>query len=242
MLTESINSRKAEYFDLSGNDMEPHELDSPSSDGQNYSRNHIHIEDHFNSMRDLQNEPISREMGSERRNQEINDNDTKMFQEELFKIHGEHDIQNMQSQQVVNDLLRQIQTQVPPPYAISDSRPKPLFPQGPVMQKHLRAVGMSQQPRKPNAASSSSNNDPESTHELKGAVGRPRNHGVPTETRTDPFYWQAQPTESIRTQLSNRGWRTPHFQHLTTRGTIAKRLTREHYLKELFHCIGEIGY
>ena len=40
--------------------MEPqHELDSPSSpDRQNYSRNHIHIEDHFNSMRDLQNESI----------------------------------------------------------------------------------------------------------------------------------------------------------------------------------------
>ena len=59
MLTESISSRKAEYFDLSGNDMEhPHELDSSSSDGQNCNRNHINIEDHFNSMRDLQNESI----------------------------------------------------------------------------------------------------------------------------------------------------------------------------------------
>ena len=95
MLTESINARKAEYFDLSGNDMEPpHESDSSSSDGQNYSRNHIHIEDHFNSMRDLQNESILREMEAERRSQEINDNNTKMFQEELFKIHGEHDMQN----------------------------------------------------------------------------------------------------------------------------------------------------
>ena len=46
MLTESINSRKAEYFDLSGNDMEPpHELDSSSSGGQNHNRNHTHIED-----------------------------------------------------------------------------------------------------------------------------------------------------------------------------------------------------
>ena len=212
---------------------------------KNYNRNHIHIEDHLNSMRDLQNESILREMEAERRSQEINDNNTKMFQEELFKIHGEHDMQNRQAQQVVNDLLRQIQTQAPPPYAFSDNKPKPLFPQAPqdpIMQQHLRAVEMSQQSRKPNAAPPRSNNDPESTHELKGNAGRPRNHGVPTETRTDPFYWQAQPTEFIRAQLSNRGWRTPHFQHLTTKGTIAKRLTREHYLKELFHLIGEIGY
>ena len=44
MLTESINARKAEYYDLSG-----HGLDTPSSsssDGQNYSRNYIHIGDH----------------------------------------------------------------------------------------------------------------------------------------------------------------------------------------------------
>ena len=77
----------------------------------------------------------------------------------------------------------------------------------------------------------------------KGSAGRPRNnHGVPTETRTDPFYWQSQPTEFIRTQLSNRGWRTPHFQHLIQKRTVVKRLTREHYLKELFHLIGDIDY
>ena len=117
----------------------------------------------------------------------------------------------------------------------SDTKPKPLFPQDPqdpVTQQHLRAVEMSQQPRKPNAASSSSNNDPESTHERKGPVGRPRNdHGVPTESRKYPFYLQAQPVEFIRAQLSNRGWRVPRFQHLTQKGTIAKRLTRKHYLK-----------
>ena len=87
MLTESINSRKAEYFDLSGNDMEPqHELDSSSSSSsvvQNYSRNHILIDDNFNSIRDLKNEML-REMESERRNQEIIENNTEMFQEELF--------------------------------------------------------------------------------------------------------------------------------------------------------------
>ena len=242
MLTESINARKAEYFDLSGTGMEPpHELDSSSSSVvQNYNRNHILIDDYFNSSRDLKNEPMLREMGSERRNQETIENNTKMFQEELSKIHGDHDLQNMQTQQVVNDLIRQMQTQTPPPYAFSDHKPKPLFPQGPISQQHLRAVGMSQQSRQPNAASSS-NNDPESTHEKKGPVGRPRNHGVPTETRTDPFYWQAQPTEFIIPQLSNRGWRTPHFQHLTVKGTIAKRLTREHYLKELFHLLCDIA-
>ena len=98
MLTESINARKAEYFDLSGNDMEPqHQLDSSSSssDGQNYSRNHIHIDDYFNSIRDLKNESMLREMEAERRSQEITDNNTMMFKEELFKIHGEHEKQNM---------------------------------------------------------------------------------------------------------------------------------------------------
>ena len=79
MLTGSVNSRKAEFYDLSGNGMEPpHELDSSSSDGQNY-RNHIHIEDHFNSMGDLQNESNLREMEADRRSQDINYNNTKMF-------------------------------------------------------------------------------------------------------------------------------------------------------------------
>ena len=95
-----------------------------------------------------------------------------------------------------------------------------------MLQKDLRAVEMSQQSRQPHAASSS-NNDPESPHEPKGPVGRPRNnHGVPTETRNYALYWQSQPTGFIRTQLSNRGWRVPHFQHLTRKGTIAKRLTK----------------
>ena len=72
-----------------------------------------------------------RGMETERRSQENIENNTKTFQEELFKTHGEHDIQNMQSQQVVNDLLRQMRSQVSPPYAFSDTKPKPLFPQDP---------------------------------------------------------------------------------------------------------------
>ena len=55
MLTESINARKAEYYDLSGNELD---TSSSSSDGQNYNRNHIHIDDHFNSIRGFQNESI----------------------------------------------------------------------------------------------------------------------------------------------------------------------------------------
>ena len=88
MLTENINARKAEYFDLSGTDMEPqHELESSpssSSDGQSYSRNHIHIDDYFNSIRDLKNEPMLREMETERRNQEIIENNARLFREGLF--------------------------------------------------------------------------------------------------------------------------------------------------------------
>ena len=90
MLTESVNARKAEYFDLSGNDMEPpHELDSSASSSSavpNYSRNHIPIDDYFNSIRGRKNKSMLREMETERRSQETIDNNTKMFQEELLKL------------------------------------------------------------------------------------------------------------------------------------------------------------
>ena len=245
MLTESINARKAVFFDLSENDMEPPlelESSSSSSDEQNYNRNHIHVDDYFNSIRDLKNESMLREMEVERRTREIVENNARMFKEDLFRIHGENELHNIQQQGIIDSLL-----QIQSPYGPmrSEPKPKPLFPQDPqdsVMQQHLRAVEMTQQSRKPRGASSS-NNEPESTHEKKGPVGRPRNvHGVPTENRTDPLYWQSQPIEFIRTQLSNRGWRVPHYQHLTTKGTIAKRLTKEHYLKELFYLLGDIDY
>ena len=87
---------------------------------------------------------------------------------------------------------------------------------------------------------SSSSNNPESAHEPKGPVGRPRkDHGVPTETRKDPLWWNAQPIGLITTQLSHMGWRGPHFQHFTQQGTPSKRLTKEHYLKEPFFLLGE---
>ena len=231
MITESVKAKKrnpqAEYYDLSGNEMEPPlDLDEDSSSGgQNDMRNHIHIEDYLNSIRGLKNEPMLKEMEAERRLQEIAGNNTMIFKEELYKIHGEHEMHNMQQQQVINDLLIQIQTL----YSIfSDTKPKPLFPySNPVLGQHLRAVEMSQQSGRQEPASSFSTNDQESSHEPKGPVGRPRNeHGVPTESRKDPFWWQSQPFEFIRTQLSNRGWRSPHFQHYTQKGTLAKRLTK----------------
>ena len=98
---------------------------------------------------------------------------------------------------------------------------KPLFsPSDPVLDQTFRSVEMSQQSRQAPASSPSSNN-PEPTHEPKGPVGRPRNdHGVTTETRTDPLWWQSQPLGFTQTQLSNRGWRKPHFKYFTQkRGT-----------------------
>ena len=127
MLTESINARKAEYFALFGNDMEPpHELytsSSASSDGQNYSRNHIHIDDYFNSIRDLKNESMLREMEAERRSQEITENNTRMFREDLFIIHGETAIHNMQQQDIIDYYVNQfvhVPPPLPPPYSFSE--------------------------------------------------------------------------------------------------------------------------
>ena len=81
----------------------PLDLDEDSpSDGQNGIRNHIHIEDYFNSARDIKNESTLREMEAERRMQEINGNNEMMFKEELHKIHGESEMQNMQQQNVMS--------------------------------------------------------------------------------------------------------------------------------------------
>ena len=97
MITESINARKAGYYDLSGNALD---TSSSPSGGQHDSRNHIHIDDYVNSIRDLQNEPILREMEAERRSQEIIENSTMMYKE-LFKTHGAHGMQNMQNNRLL---------------------------------------------------------------------------------------------------------------------------------------------
>ena len=62
-----------------------------------------------------------REIEAERRMQEVNKNNKMMFKEELHKIQGESEMQNMQQQHVINDLLTQLQT----PYSIfSDKKAK----------------------------------------------------------------------------------------------------------------------
>ena len=94
-------------------------------------------------------------MEAERGMQEINGNNKMMSKEELHKIQGGSEMQNMQQQHVINDLLTQIQT---PCSIFSDKKRKPLFPSSdPVLDQHLRSVGMSQQSRQAPASSSSSN-------------------------------------------------------------------------------------
>ena len=129
MLTENISARKAEYFDLSGTDMEPpHQLYSPpSSDGQNYNRNRIHIDDYFNSIRDLKTESVLREMGSERRNQDIIEHNARMFKEDLFIIHGETALHNMHQQEIIDDYVNQY-IHVPPPLPFNDNKQNRYFP------------------------------------------------------------------------------------------------------------------
>ena len=81
----------------------PLDLDEGSpSDGQNDMRNHIHIEDYFNSTRDVKNESMLREMEAERRMQEITGNNKMMFKEELYKNQGGSEMQNMQQQNVMS--------------------------------------------------------------------------------------------------------------------------------------------
>ena len=109
-----------------------------------------------------------------------------------------------------------------------------------ILTQHLRSVEMSQQSRQAPATPS---NNPESSHEPKGPGGRPRNdHGVPTETIKEPLWWESRTTGFITTQLSNMRWRKPRFQYFTQQGTLSKRLTKERYLKELYHLMGELDY
>ena len=196
-------------------------------------RNHIHVEDYFSSIWDIENDYMLREMEAERRLKEINENNKIMFKAELHQIQGESEIHNIQQQNVIDDLLTQTQS----PYSVfSDKRPKPLFPADPVLNQHLRSAEMSQQSRQ--APASSSSNNPESAHEPKGRAGRPRNdHGVSTETRKDPLWWQSQPVGFITTQLLKMGWRKHHFQHFTQKGDFAKQLTTKSLFKRIVFLI-----
>ena len=129
--------------------------DASSSDGQQVDMRNLHVEDYFNSIGDFKNDYMLREMESERRMQEINENNKMMFKEALHKVQGGSEMQNMQQPNVVDDLLTQVQS----PYSISsDKQPKPSFPADPVLNQHLRSVEMSQQSRQ---APTSSSNNPE---------------------------------------------------------------------------------
>ena len=136
---------------------------------------------------------------------------------------------------VIGDLIH---TNMPPPYLYNEPRQTP-FHTDTVLNQHVQSVEMSQRSRQQPATSS---NNPESAHEPKGPAGRPRDHGVPTETRTDPLWWNSQPTGLITTQLSNMVWRTPHSEHVSKHGARAKRLSREHYLNELYFLLGELSF
>ena len=135
----------------------------------------------------------------------------------------------MQQQNTIDDLITQM-TQVQPPYSISDKMLKPLFPADNVLTQHLQPVEMSQ---------NQDNNRP-----LQAII---QNHHMNQKERLVdpvtmesqqkqkyPLWWNSQPTGFITTQLSNMGWRVPHFEHFTKQGAPAKRLTREHYSKELY--------
>ena len=193
-------------------------------------------------MKDLQNEPIIKEMEAGRRSQEITDNKTMMFEEKPFKIHGGHERQHKQKH---NRLLIIYYMRYKHKYHhlihLVTTNPNRYF------LKILYCNNIYEPLRCP------SNQGNHMLHHLQTMI---QNHLMNQKDLLDDletimeyqqkrkisFYWQPQPTEFIRTQLSNRGWRTPHFQHLTQKGTIAKRLTREHYLKELFHFLGDIDY
>ena len=202
MITKAVkaktNNDNAEFFELSsGGDMDQLDLEEvASSDGQVNMRNYMHIFDYQASIRNIENDFRLKEMENERRTQNINENNKMMLKAELQRIQGGSARQNMQQQDIIDDLINQF-ARVPPPYSFSDKRPKPLFPvvEDSVLIQHLRAVEMSQQSRQQPAPHSS--NNPEPAHEPKGTVGRPRkDHGVPTETRTDPLWWNAQPVGS----------------------------------------------
>ena len=97
---------------------------------------------------------------------------------------------------------------------------------------------MSQTTRQPPATSS---NNPESSHEPKGPVGRPRNdHGVPTETRKYPLWLEIRPTGFIITQLSNMGGREPYFKHFE-KGNLPNDYQENIIKKENMYCsLGEL--
>ena len=104
--------------------------------------------------------------------------------------------------------------QSPPLYLFDRVKQNP-FNTDNVLNRHLKAVENSQRSRQTPASSS---NHPESPHEPKGLAGRPSDHGGTTETRKYPLWWGSQDAGFIHAQLSNMGWREPHFNILPNKG------------------------
>ena len=158
-----------------------------------------------------------------------------MLKTDFHEMSGEKDVQITKLQNVIDDLIYH---KIPPPYLYNEARQPPFYTDT-VLNQHLQSVEMSQRSKQQHASSS---NNPESAHEPKGPAGRPRNHGVPTETRKDPLWWESQNTGFVTAQLSSMGCRVPHFEHFTKQGARAKRLPREQYLKELYSLLGKLDY
>ena len=120
-----INTDNAEHFELSSvGDMDQLDFEEvASSDGQVDMRNYIHIYDYQGSVRNIENDFTLKEMGHERRMQEINVNNKMMFEAELQQVQGESAKHNMQLQGIIDDLINQF-ARVPPPYSFSDKKAK----------------------------------------------------------------------------------------------------------------------
>ena len=133
---------------------------------------------------------------------------SQLEKEELIRMH-EFQTQRMtfEANRQLYELEQQLMTSILPPYVFARMNQTP-FPTFSELEQHLKSVEDSQKARQQRATSST---DPETLHEPKGPVGRPKQHGTETETRIDPLWWEAQPTGYIRDQLSNMGWREPFF-------------------------------
>ena len=214
IITRANNSRKAndnaEYYELSpGDDMEPPlEVDSASSSASGQEpidlTNYIHVEGYMGSIRNLENDHRLKELENQQRMQEIFENNKIMLKTELHEMSGEKDIQITKLRNVIDDLVH---NNTPPPYVYNEARQPPVHTDT-VLNQHLQSVEMSQRSRQQHAPSS---NNPEPAHEPKGAAARPRNHGVPTETRKDPLWWNPQPTGFYHYTVTKYGVESASF-------------------------------
>ena len=101
--------------------------------------------------------------------------------------------------------------------------------QATILEQHFTTVEHNQRARTQQSASSSS--AAPKTEEQKNwltqywefQMPRPQ-HGIPTESRTDPHWWERQPADFIKAQVSNMGWRKPALKHFTPAGKIFHKI------------------